>query len=59
MAVEGKLRMLFVNLDTLSSEQNIQMRPFFKVEIDCKQGQKMTRIEIGMKKGDEPSDGSP
>ena len=31
------------------------MRPFFKVEVDCKAGQKMTRIEIGMKKGDEAS----
>ena len=50
MAVEGKLRGLFVNIDSISSERNILMRPFFKVELDCKEGTKMTRIEIGMKK---------
>ena len=34
MAVEGKLRSLFVNLSSISNERNILMRPFLKVMVE-------------------------
>jgi hypothetical protein len=49
MAVEGKLRSLIVQLNAITKEKNLVLRPFAKVDLVASEGMKQSRIEIGLK----------